>query len=98
MFSKAQDLYKMQKEAKAMQKKMKKVVVSGYSKNELVEVKMNGTNELEDIDIDPSLIDDSKKQLLEKSIIEAIKDASKRLQKELVKGMDMDQMKSVLGM
>lgn len=98
VFSQARDLYKMQREAKAMQKKMKQVTVAGYSKDELVEVKINGVNEVEDINIDTQLLNPAKKQIVEKAIIEAFKDSSKKLQKELLKDMDLDKMKSMLGM
>jgi hypothetical protein len=98
MISKAKDLYKMQREAKAMQGKMRQVTVLGHSKDDLVEIQINGANELDDIDIDEELLQPAKKQKLEKSIIEAFKDATKRLQKELLKDMDLDKMKSMLGM
>lgn len=98
VFSQARDLYKMQREAKAMQKKMKQVNVTGYSKDEMVEVKINGINEVEDVNINVDLLVPAKKQILEKAIIEAFKDSAKKLQKELLKDMDMDKMKSMLGM
>lgn len=98
LFSQAKDIYKMQKEARAMQKKMKEIVVSGFSKDELVEIELNGANELENIEIADELLSSAKKQKLEKNIIEAFKDATKNLQKELMKDMDLDKMKSMLGM
>lgn len=98
MFSQAKDLYKMQQQAKKMQKKMKDVTVTGMSKNELVSIDVNGVNEIAQIDIDPELLEEGKKALLEKSIIQAYKDGSKKLQKQLAKDMDLDQMKSMLGM
>jgi nucleoid-associated protein EbfC len=98
IFSQAKDLYKMQKQAREMQNKMKQVEVSGYSKDELIEVIMNGVNEMVSIDIDVELLAPAQKQKLERSIVEATKDAAKKLQKELMKDMDMDKMKSMLGM
>jgi DNA-binding YbaB/EbfC family protein len=97
IFSQAKELYKMQAEARAMQKKMQEIVVSGLSKNEQVEVRVNGANELQQVNIDDELIDQSKKALLEKSIKQAFQDANKKLQKELMKGMDINKMKSMLG-
>jgi DNA-binding protein YbaB len=47
MFDQLKDLYKLQKEAKEMQKKMKLVIVQGYSDDEDVKIKMNGLQELE---------------------------------------------------
>lgn len=98
IFSKAKDLYKMQAEARAMQKKMQAVVVSGYSKGEEVEVRINGANELEEIEISENLLVPERKEMLQRSIKVAFKDATKKLQKELVKDMDLDKMKSMLGM
>lgn len=98
IFSKAKDIYKMQAEARAMQNKMKQIVVSGFSKNEDVEVRINGINELEDININEEVLVPEKKHYLEKSLKQAFKDATKKLQKEMMKDMDLDKMKSMLGM
>lgn len=97
VFSQAKDLFKMQQEAKNMQNKMKQIIVSGFSKNELVEVRLNGANELEKIEIDPQMLDANKKFQIEKAIMEAFKEASKKLQKELMKDFDLDKVKSFLG-
>jgi DNA-binding YbaB/EbfC family protein len=97
VFSQAKDLYKMQKEARDMQKKMKKIVVMGTSKDDLVEVKMDGTNEITSIEMDDSLLTPEMKEKLENDIKQAIKDASKKLQKEMMKDFDLEKMKSMLG-
>ncbi len=97
MFSQAKDLYKMQAEARAMQKKMKQIEIAGYSKDELVEVRINGVNEINEIEIDDELLSPKKKRKLIKGIKQAIKDANKKLQKEMVKDMDLDKIKSMLG-
>ena len=89
------DLYKMQKEARAMQKKMRAIKISGISKNEKVEVVIDGTQEVQDVFIDDSIFESDRKRDLEKAIKEAIKDAQKKLQKEMMKDMDMDQIKSM---
>jgi DNA-binding YbaB/EbfC family protein len=97
-FSKMKDLWKMQSEARQMQSKMKDIKISGLSKDEKVEVILDGTQEVQDIFIDDSLLNEDKKRDLIKSIKEALKDAQKKLQKEMMKDMDMDKMKSMLGM
>lgn len=97
VFSQAKDLYKMQAEARDMQKKMKQVIVSGTSKKEDVEVRMNGLNEVIEIDINPDILDQENKKLIEKAIKQALKDATKKLQKEMMKDMDIDKLKSMLG-
>lgn len=92
-----QDLYKMQREAKKMEKEMKQVVVKGYSKNEKVTVTIDGTQEVVAVKIAEEMLDPENKQEVEKAIKEAHKDASKKLQKEMMKGMDMDKLRSMLG-
>lgn len=91
------DLYKLQKEARQMQKEMKKISISGYSKNEDVEIVMDGTQEVQEIGIDDSLMSIENKSKLEKAIIEAFKDAQKKLQKEMAKDMDLDKIRGMLG-
>lgn len=97
MFDQIKDLYKLQKEAKEMQKKMKQIMVDGYSDDEDVKIRMNGLQEIESIDIDDDLISVENKKDLTKAIIQAVKDAQKRLQKEMAKDMDVSQIKSMLG-
>lgn len=97
MFDQIKDLYKLQKEAKEMQKKMKQIMVDGFSDDEDVKIRMNGLQEIESIDIDDDLINVENKKDLTKAIIQAVKDAQKRLQKEMAKDMDVSQIKSMLG-
>lgn len=97
MFDQIKDLYKLQKEAKDMQKKMKLVIIEGYSDDEDVKIKMNGLQEIEDISIADELMDLNSKKDLIKALEQAFKDAQKRLQKELAKDMDISQIKSMLG-
>jgi len=96
-FNQLKDLYKLQKEARAMQKKMKAVHVTGLSDDELVSVSINGTQEIEEIEIHDELLSPENKRDLVKDIKQAVKDAQKRLQKELMKDMDMSQIKGMLG-
>lgn len=97
MFDQLKDVYKLQKEAKEMQKKMKALQIKAFSDDEEVKIVMNGLQEIEEMDIaDELLTPDNKKQLI-KAIKEAIKDGQKRLQKELAKDMDISQLKNMLG-
>ncbi len=95
-FGAVKDIYKLQKEAKKMQEEMKQLMVTGESKKGLVKVTLNGIQELVDINIDDELLTD--KTELKKHIKEAFGEAQKHLQKEMAKGMDMDKLKSMLGM
>ena len=97
MYNKVKDLYKMQKEARSMQKKMKALKVSGLSKDELVEIVINGTQEIEEISINDELMSVDNKKDLVKGIKQALKDAQKSLQKDMMKDMDLDQLKNMLG-
>lgn len=97
MFDQIKDLYKLQKEAKEMQKKMKQIMVEGYSDDEDVKIKMNGLQEIDSIEIDDELMSVDNKKELVKAFIQAVKDAQKRLQKEMAKDMDVSQIKSMLG-
>lgn len=97
-FGKVGDLYKLQKEARAMQKQMKALIIDGESKSGDVVVRINGTQELEDIDIAEELLHSDKKEALVKEIKQALKAAQKKLQKEMMKDMDMDKLKGMMGM
>jgi DNA-binding protein YbaB len=97
MFGKAKDIYAMQKEARAMQKQMKQLRVSGNSEDELVQIVMNGVQELEEINIHDELLGIDSKSDLVRSLKQAWKDAQKNLQKEMMKDFDLDKIKGMLG-
>jgi DNA-binding protein YbaB len=97
MFNQLKDIYKLQKEAREMQKKMKEVKIIGISDDEDVKIFMNGLQEVDTMEINDELLSiESKKQLI-KEIKSAMKDAQKKLQKELSKDMDISQLKNMLG-
>ena len=97
LFNQMKDLYKLQKEAREMQKKMHGVKVVGVSDDEKVKVSMDGTQEIEEIEINDELLSIDNKRWLIKGIKEALKDAQKRLQRELAKDMDLNKIKGMLG-
>jgi len=80
-----------------MQKKMHAVKVVGVSDDEKVKVSMDGTQEVADIEINDELLNADKKRWLIKAMKEALKDAQKRLQRELAKDMDLNKIKGMLG-
>jgi DNA-binding YbaB/EbfC family protein len=96
-FSQMKDLYKLQKEAKEMQKKLKDSKIQGESRDGFVTLYMNGAQEFEDINIDVSLLDPEMETVLKRDIEEAFKDFQKKLQKEMMKDFDMDKIKQMLG-
>jgi DNA-binding protein YbaB len=97
LFSQAGNLMKLQKEARKMQKEMKSTKVSGLSKNEDVEIVIDGTHEIIELGISDDLLRVEKKVQLVNAIIQAMKDAQKKLQKDMMKSMDIDKLKGMLG-
>lgn len=91
------DLYKLQREAKAMQNKLREKVITGESKDGRVRVHLNAAQEFEDIFIDDSLLDPSEFETLKTGMKQAFKDYQKKLQKEMMKDFDMDQLRGMLG-
>ena len=103
MLDKMKDMGKLLKDAQQMKKKMKvvqdelkKTIVYGKSKNVLVMVSMTGELDVVKVDIDPSLIVTEKADILKKSVLEAINDASAKAKKlatsrlsEISKGMNL---------
>lgn len=96
-FGQMKDLYKMQREAKKMQAKLREKVISGESKRGEVKVYMNAAQEFEDIKIDDSLLSPDMFDELKKAMKEAFKDYQKKLQKEMMKDFDMDSLRGMLG-
>lgn len=97
VFSQAKDLWKLQQEARKMQSQMKEVKVSATSRDNTIEVQINGLNELVSIQIKDELLSPSKKQILVKNLMESLKEAGKKLQKEMAKDLDLNKVKSMLG-
>lgn len=96
-FGKVGELYRLQKEARAMQKKMKAISIEGESGDGNVVVAIDGTQEITDIDIAEEILSPDKKEKLINDIKDACKSAQKKLQKEMMKDMDMDKLRGMLG-
>lgn len=86
------------KQARQQQDKLKVIQAYGESRDHLVKVHLNGLQELVNITIDEVLLNPAKAKDLKSNILAAYKEAQQKLQKELMKGMDMEQMKKMLGM
>jgi DNA-binding protein YbaB len=97
MFDQLKDVYKLQKEAREMQKKMKAMQITAFSDEEDIKLVMNGMQEIEEIEINDELMTVENKKHLIKAFKEAVKDGQKKLQKELSKDMDISQIKNMLG-
>lgn len=96
-FGQMKDLYKMQREAKEMQKKMRQQKIAGESKDGQVVIYMNGAQEFEDFEIDEELLSPEMFDVLKQKFMEAFKDYQKKLQKEMTKDLDMDKIKQMMG-
>lgn len=96
-FSQAKDLYKMQREAQKMQEKLREKVLSGESKDGRVKIFLNAAQEFEDINIDDSLLNPESMDTIKTGMRQAYKDFQKKLQKEMMKDMDMDQLRGMFG-
>ncbi|HEU64291.1 MAG: Nucleoid-associated protein [Candidatus Anoxychlamydiales bacterium] len=80
---------KMKKQAKMMQEQMAKMkedlknkLVEGIAANGLVKITLSGEKELKKIKIDPECVDSSDVEGLEDLILQAHKDAFKKLDEE----------------
>ena len=98
LFGQMKDLYKLQQEARKMQKELKKMSIIGQSKNGLVKVQINGLGEILDIYIDDSLMQNSDKQGIITGVMEAHKDATTQLQKAMQSQIDVDQLRNMMQM
>lgn len=97
VFSQIKDVYKLQREAKEMQKKMREQKITGQSDDGRVKLFMNGAQELEDVFIDDTLLSPDMSDILRKGFKEAFKDFQKKLQKELASNFDLNDIKRALG-
>ena len=89
----------MMKKAQEMQKKMQEIQdslsnleVEGTSGGGIVKVIMNGKNEVKKIDIDPSIIKNDEKEVMEDLIIAALNDAKSKAEEK-----SQDKMKELTG-
>jgi DNA phosphorothioation-dependent restriction protein DptG len=94
---KAKDLYGMNKQAKAMKKKMEKQEIVGEANNKKVKLYMNAAQELNDVYIDEEWFENASAKDVSKAIKKAFKDYQKKLQKVMMNSFDMDQLKDMLG-
>lgn len=87
----------MQREAKKMQEEMRKVKVSGQSRDGKVRLYFNGAQEIENAMIDDELLAQSMHDELVDRLKEAYKDYQKKLSKELSKDFDINRLRGMLG-
>ena len=89
MMKKAQD---MQKKMQEMQDSLSNLEVEGTSGGGMVKIIMNCKNEVKKIDVDPSIIKQDDKTMMEDLIVAALNDAKSKAEEK-----SKDEMKKLTG-
>ena len=89
MMKKAQE---MQKKVQEMQVSLSNLEVEGTSGGGMVKIIMNCKNEVKKIDIDPSIIKNDEKEVMEDLIIAALNDAKSKAEEK-----SQEEMKKLTG-
>lgn len=89
---------KMISQLMRMQKEMKKMEVSGTSRDGLVKIKLNGLMKITGVEIDDSLLSPDSKRFIEAKLIEAHKDAQKKVETQMRSQMSLGDMQQMTGM
>ena len=76
---------KIQDQMKSAKEELKNIETEGTSGGGLVKVTINGDHELKKIDIDPSILVASEKEIIEDLIIAAFTDAKSKINSEIAK-------------
>lgn len=92
MFDKAKQLYSLQKKARAIQKELRETEVEAKAADGLVVVVFNGEQHIQEVSIDESMLEPSKKHDLEKALQQAIAECVSRVQ-----AIAAEKMKAVAG-
>jgi hypothetical protein len=80
MFGKMGDMYKMAKEAKSIQKKLRKKEITGESKGGNIELTVNGEMKIIDIKVSEEILKPENKSKLERSLKETLNATLKKAQ------------------
>ncbi|MBT4204440.1 MAG: YbaB/EbfC family nucleoid-associated protein [Rhodobiaceae bacterium] len=78
---------KLQEKMKSMQDNLSLIEAEGASGGGLVTIKINGSGDIKNIDIDPSILIASEKEIIEDLIIAAYSDAKSKANIEVAKKM-----------
>lgn len=94
MFGQMKDMYKMQKQAKAMKKKLANIHIE--SEADGIKITMSADQEIVSIDIADDIMAPEQKPRLVKAIMEAMKKASKKAQE--VSALEMREIMGNMGL
>jgi len=78
---------KLQEKMKSMQENISLIEIDGTSGGGLVNIKINGGGDIKNINIDPSILIASEKEIIEDLIIAAYTDAKSKANTEVAKKM-----------
>ncbi len=81
MFSKLKQIKDIRQQAKTIQNTLSQERVEATAAWGKIKMVMNGNQEIENISIDPELLDPQKKDEVEKAIKEVVQDGIKKVQK-----------------
>lgn len=87
---------KMARKAQQTRSAMKKVTAAGRSKSGLTAILLNGLNDIEEIEFDPSLGERCDLNEIAREVKDAFQDAKKALEKVLAESMDVDSLRDLL--
>lgn len=91
-FSKAKDLYRLQKQAREIQKELKDTEIEAKSNDGWVTVVFNGEQHLTEVSLDADALKPENKKELEKQILNTVAQAISRSQ-----ALAAEKMKDVMG-
>jgi len=91
-FSKAKDLYRLQKQAREIQKELKDTEIEAKSNDGWVTVVFNGEQHLTEVTLDADALKPENKKELEKQILNTVAQAISRSQ-----ALAAEKMKDVMG-
>jgi len=80
-FQQMKDLWKLQSEAKRMQKELRQTVVEAEGEGGKIKVEINGEQNVQKIEIDESLLSPNQKNNLERALVKTLQEGSKAVQK-----------------
>ena len=84
-FTKLKEVQQLRKQAKQIKNVLEDVTIQGSAMGQKIQIQMNGNQDLIGVQIDPSLLDPSMKEKLEKGLVDAINTTTKELQKTMAK-------------
>ena len=92
MFDKAKQVWELQKKARAIQKELKETEVEAKAADGKVKDVFNGEQHIQTVEIDHEMVNEEKKQDLEKALQKAIAEAISRVQ-----AIAAEKMKAIAG-